>query len=190
VQREKPYTSTREPTLEEVFHGVLEIAAGEGGFVHGGAVFDLVEVAERLGVPPDAIDNSYIDRGLSEYGESLKGTTLQVRLDEGEEVPGGEEGDYMLVSVSLYRVRDPIDGGEYYAAVMKVEDQFDWSYKIYASRDQGEAEKKAKILAWHALDTVKSFGTKEDYRRAVEELRGLFGVGPIMDLFGEEPEPG
>jgi len=185
AQKEKAYS--REPALEEVFHEVLEIAAGQEGFVHGGTNFDLGEVAKRLGVPPYAIRTSYIDRGLSEYGERLKGATLRVRLDEGEEVPGGEEREFMLVDVSIYRVRDPIGGGEYYAATLIVHHPLGDHYEVHAYEDRDKAEKKAKILAWHALDTVKSFGTREDYKRAAEEIRELFGVGPIMDLFGEEP---
>jgi len=163
AQREKAYV--REPTLGEVFHEILVKARGQGGFVHGGSDFDLDVVAERLDLPPDAVDTSYIEDGLLEYGERLKGAAFELDRDS-------------WVDVSLYRVEDPVEGGEYYAAVMVVNHPAGDYYEIHASRYQEDAEEVAKALAEEALEIVKEHGLKREYRRAIKELRELFGVGP------------
>jgi len=165
-QRVKPLDE--EPTLAEVFHEILRLARGQGGFVHGGADFDLDIVADRLGLPPDAIDDSYIDEGLSAYGKEVKGATFELGKDS-------------WVGVSIYRVEDPVEGGEYHAAVMIVRHPGGDYYEIHASEDQGEVEKIAKSMAKEALEIVREHGPKREYRRAIKELRNLFGV---------EPEPG
>jgi len=168
AQREKPYASAREPTLEEVFHEVLMKALGQGGFVHGGSDFDLGEVAERLGVPPYAVDTSYIDSGLAKYGERLKDARFWL---------GGGEG-YTLVNASVYRVKDPIGGREYYAAALIVNHPSGSYYEIHAYGDLGEAERAARALAEDALEFIRMNGTEEEYREAAEKLRELYGVGP------------
>jgi len=155
--------SRKEPTLAEVFHEILRLARGQGGFVHGGADFDLDIVADRLGLPPDAIDTSYIDDGLLEYGERLKGATFELGRDS-------------WVDVSLYKVKDPVEGGEYYAAVMVVNHPSGDYYEIHASEDQGYAEKAARALAEEALEIVKEHWPEEEYERAAENVRELFGV--------------
>jgi len=170
AQREKSYARIREPTLEEVFHEILELALGQGGFVQDpdNGTFDLDEVAERLGVPPNAIDTSYIVSGLAKYGRRVKGAVFRL---------GGEE-DYTLVNVSIYRVKDPIEGGEYYAAAWIIDHPLGDRYEIYAYEDLGEAEKSARGLAEDALEFIRMNGTEEEYREAAEELRELYGVVP------------